>query len=802
MNARFRLVSACLSVSLLSSLPASARQAAQAPAPRDVVYAALRGATLSGEAATVSNLVLKRDAATFTLRSGTLFFLAPVEGRVTGAVFVGDGEFTITPPEEHERRSLEVFTKSQTVTEKVTALVLRFTDDTYDEVKRHATVATGAAGADQAADIWRESAATAAGTLRENYPLRVLRDVYSGRPGGYFAAFIKGERWGKLLFKLDPHEPEQVSLTSWGDTDGGIWTSFRSGGASSHADLSIQEQVLFDIVQHDISLAIDGKRMTGTDLVTLKPARDGVRVLPFSLDPRLRVTKVTGADGSTMQFVQERKDQDGDFAVLLPAVAPAGADLKLTIEYGGDETLADEGGGNFFLESRSSWYPNNSVVPFGDKARFRMRFVYPSGNQLVATGELAEPETQEGKLTVAKWTSGDVDLKVAGFNYGKFKVKGLKDADTGYTIEVYANKELPSWLRSAEDDGGGMISTLGMADAAIAEAQNSTRIFNEYFGKLPYAKITMSQQPAPNFGQSWPTLIYMPIFTYLDSTTRVRLMGIRGGTDEFWKYVGPHEVAHQWWGHIVGWSTYRDQWISEGFAEFSASLYVQHAVGFDKFKEFWEDERKMITTATPATNGKAPYTIGPVTQGYRLNGAKTGNVARNIIYPKGAYILHMVRMMMYEWGTTKDEKFKAMMKDFVQTNWNGDVTTEDFKRAVEKHMTPAMDISKNGKMDWFFDEWVYGTEMPSYKLEYSFRDQGGQTIFSGKVTQSGVSDKFAMLVPLYVDFGKGPVRLGSFRLAGNTTQPFEMPLPQKPKSASLNALHDVLYLKSEASQTK
>src|SRR5688500_17076149 len=99
----------------------------------------------------------------------------------------------------------------------------------------------------------------------------------------------------------------------------------------------------------------------------------------------------------------------------------------------------------------------------------------------------------------------------------------------------------------------------------------------------------MSQQPAPNFGQSWPTLIYMPIFAYLDSTTRVRLMGIRGGTDEFWKYVGPHEVAHQWWGHIVGWSTYRDQWISEGFAEFSASLYVQHAVGFDKFKEFWED---------------------------------------------------------------------------------------------------------------------------------------------------------------------------------------------------------------------
>src|SRR5712691_7287922 len=60
--------------------------------------------------ASVSNLVLKRDAATFTLKSGEIYFLAPVQGRVTGAVFIGEGELTLVPPTEVEKRSLQLFT--------------------------------------------------------------------------------------------------------------------------------------------------------------------------------------------------------------------------------------------------------------------------------------------------------------------------------------------------------------------------------------------------------------------------------------------------------------------------------------------------------------------------------------------------------------------------------------------------------------------------------------------------------------------------------------------------------------------
>jgi hypothetical protein len=379
----------------------------------------------------------------------------------------------------------------------------------------------------------------------------------------------------------------------------------------------------------------------------------------------------------------------------------------------------------------------------------------------------------------------------------------INDKDSGYDVEFYANVEVPDEIKAIqqeidriESSGGktmttlGSISTTSIADAALADAQNAVRIYNAYFGKLPYGRIAMTQQPAANFGQAWPTLVYMPYMAFIDTTQRNQLLGTRGGTDNFWRYVAPHEVAHQWWGHIIGWDSYHDQWMSEGFAEFSASLYVQFIRGNDKFVDFWEELRKQIVQASPATRDRKPYTIGPVTQGYRLNNGKTGGAARFLIYPKGAYILHMLRMMMYAQNKGGDVRFQEMMKDFVKTHFNQDVSTEDFKAIVEKHMTPEMNVMNNGKMDWFFNQWVYGTQVPAYKLEYNVTSDG---TLSGKVTQSGVSDDFVMLVPLYIDMGRGWAKLGAARMTGNTSIEIkDVKLPAVPKRVAVCAMNDVL----------
>jgi aminopeptidase N len=237
--------------------------------------------------------------------------------------------------------------------------------------------------------------------------------------------------------------------------------------------------------------------------------------------------------------------------------------------------------------------------------------------------------------------------------------------------------------------------------------------------------------------------------------------------------------------------------MSEGFAEFSASLYVQFVRrDITKFNDFWNNQRDLIITARPQTRDIKPYTVGPVTQGYRLNSARTGGVARFMIYPKGAYILHMLRMMFYVHGEG-DKRFQEMMKDFVQTYFNRDISTEDFKRAVEKHMTREMDLDGNQRLDWFFNEWVYGTDVPSYKFEYQLDPTG--TTLSGRITQSGVSDNFKMLVPIYLDLGKGWVKAGSANITGNSTLELkDVKLSATPvKRAAICIMNDVLALNGQ-----
>ena len=772
----------------------------------------------AGPYASVGHLILRRDAATFTLKSGEIYFVASIEGRVTGGVFIGEGELTLVPPTENEKHSLQLFTDEPSITEEFSHLVLRFTDKTYDEIKSspNAKIGVGGSQASRAKDLYRDNQQLLRHRLRDNRELRTLVDLYSPERPGFFNAFINGRRHNKLVYIMDPLgipevSPEEVLLLSYGETDGGYWTAFHLADEYAKGTAtSSEDHRLIDMTHHEIEASIKGAHMTVTDDVTFRALVGGTRVVPLNLYRTLRVSRVEDEQGKELTFIQESKDEDADLGIILPQTLVAGKTYKVKVQYDGGDALRDSGGGNFILIPRSSWYPNNGGTQFGDRAIFDMTFRFPKGFTFVGTGAPTAPAKREDDLTFVKWSSGTTELAVAGFNYGRFKKKEVTDKETGYNIEFYANEEVPDELREiqlaiaqAERAGIhtmttlGSISTSAMADSAIADAQNATRIYNAYFGKLPYTRLAMTQQPAGFFGQAWPTLVFMPYTAFIDTTQRMQLMGMRGGTDTFWRYVGPHEIAHQWWGHIIGWDSYHDQWMSEGFAEFSASLYVQIIRGNDKFIDFWENQRKLIIEPSPDTKDRKPYTVGPVTQGYRLNSGKTGNVARRMIYPKGAYILHMLRMMMRD-RNRGDASFQEMMKDFVQTYFNKDVSTEDFKHIVEKHMTKDMDLTHNGRMDWFFDEWVYGSEIPSYQFHYQIGADGS---LSGRITQSGVSDKFVMRVPVYVDYGKAWVKLGSATLVGNSSLDLpRIPLSPGLKRAAICAWEDILAINIQNSK--
>ena len=112
-------------------------------------------------------------------------------------------------------------------------------------------------------------------------------------------------------------------------------------------------------------------------------------------------------------------------------------------------------------------------------------------------------------------------------------------------------------------------------------------------------------------------------------------------------------------------------------------------------------------------------------------------------------------------------------------------------------MTPAMNLTRDGKMDWFFDEYVYGTALPNEKFGYTFgNDSDGSVSLRFKLEQSNVDQKFRMTIPIYIELADGGIaRIGSVPLTGNTT--FEnnvvlRGLKARPKRAMINYYHDVL----------
>ncbi|MFS8086053.1 MAG: carboxypeptidase regulatory-like domain-containing protein [Acidobacteriota bacterium] len=268
------------------------------------------GGEFGGEVATVSNLVIKRDAATFTLKSGEIYFAPAVKDRTFGAVFFGEGELTLTPPTEIEKHTLALFTKEPSITEGFDKLILRFTDKTFDEIKASPQVrmSTNGPQSAHAQDAYRDNQSLLRKTLKRNVELRTLVDLYNPQRPGFFVAFIDGKRYKKLLFQYDPLgipdvSPEEVLLSSYGDSDFGEWTAFHLASEYARKTASSDEDHrIYDILHHEIDTVINGSKLTCADTVTIRGLDAGARVLPFSLFSSLRVSHVKDEQGRDLDL--------------------------------------------------------------------------------------------------------------------------------------------------------------------------------------------------------------------------------------------------------------------------------------------------------------------------------------------------------------------------------------------------------------------------------------------------------------------------------------------------------------------
>lgn len=778
-------------------------------AATDPTYAALRGAKPDGRRIPVRNLVLERDAFRFQLDSGALHLLAPVDGRTVGAVFVGQGSYRLAPATPNELRQLALSSGGgndfEVLTDTFEDLFLLFTDGTLAEIERHAAVESGAPDP-RAVDLHAGWLKRQRKDFRTNFHLRILADLLNvpDRTGGVFLALVDGRGTPAALAAVDPDGAEALRIASrLGGEDTVFWVpdSNREGIwylCDRKEELARRqpspEKRLADSLDYRIETEIERDAdIAGQATVRFQPLVEGLRVLPVHLVPKLRIhdasyaLETAGSEPSwtPLAWVQEDEEEDADAAVVFPRPLPKGATVRMRLAYKGNEILTNVGGKSYVVTARESWYPNLGI--FSDSAKFELVYRIPAGLDVVSVGRKVEERT-EGKQRVSVWRTEE-PVQVAGFNYGKFDRLERKDDETGFLIEVFTGTDRPNLGPEV-----GLVSASRLADGAAVDGVNSVRIFTAYFGELPQSHVAITQQAQWSFGQSWPSLVFLPYMSFLDGTQR-QALGLFQAND-FVNQVGFHELAHQWWGHRVSAATYRDLWLEEGFSELSAALAVQHTQGWDGYHKFWREARKNILGKFPG-NAIAPNDAGPISQGWRLGTSRTPSAPAAMIYSKGGYVLHMLRTLMWDQKSqTPDAGFIAMMKDFTSTYGGKQATTADFQAVVERHMLPSMNATGDGRMDWFFNQWIHGTDVPRYVSDLAVEKLGGGRYrIHGRVTQEGVGKDFRARVPVHVDFGKDEAaRIGMVGMTGEATVPIDvtLELPKAPKRALVNANGEVL----------
>jgi aminopeptidase N len=320
-------------------------------------------------------------------------------------------------------------------------------------------------------------------------------------------------------------------------------------------------------------------------------------------------------------------------------------------------------------------------------------------------------------------------------------------------------------------------------DFVAAEMANALQYYSLLYGPFPYSGLHAVYNYRA-YGQGMATMLLL------------------AGADQSERYTYSfisHEVAHQWWGDMVAWRSYRDQWLSEGFAEYSSFLYTGQRDSGKARQELIDVNRDKLraTVVFPGIGSMRVADIGPLILGHRL-----GSGYYPLTYEKGALVLRMLHFLFTDPATLDDKPFFEMMAAFVKDHNGGAASTEDFIASANQRFAETAIAKKYrlADLNWFFQEWVYAAELPSYRFVYQLKPQpDGSTLLTGTLFQDGLAagDKWFMPLPLVMTYGKDKVARGTGAVLGPQT-PINIKLPSMPEKVELDPDMFVLSLKTSA----
>jgi hypothetical protein len=761
-----------------------------APSKELALYHQIKSFALTGGAVDVKGLVIKKDRAQITL-DGIVYLTGLSSGRYTGAVFIGDGKFSLeTPPGEFEKVNMKRLIGGEVLESDFKTAIFRFSDDPAQEFgnARNEPVNEGAQrlATESEARLLRETGA--------NLSARIATSILNQEKPGFFTAIFDGGKRGRFSLLLDYQTRIPVAnfdlnagekglifkyTPSLSDTE--VWAAFYSPEDYQRRRVEYSDaNDLVDVKNYDMSIDLreHKKRLRILTRMTAQVGRSNIRALGFKIgenlpeDPEWRLNKQmrlksVKLDGRALASAQE--NWEGGFTIFFPEAVAAGSNLVLDLELDGDFMYDSETVENcHYPRSNESWFPRHGYL---DRATFNITYRHPKKLHIASVGarlsEEADPEDKDSTITKYQMTQPVplVTFALAPFERHPDTIKWEK----GGSPTPLEFNSLPGSEMAIKED------------FILAELNNSVRYFTAMFGDYPYPAFSAAFHPF-RFGQGFPSLLMIPATDRANKRT--------------YQFIA-HETAHQWWGGIVAWRSYRDQWLSEGFAQYSGILYTGMRQNVDAKNDLLGELRSSLRDVPETESGVGKgrlVDVGPIILGHRLATRKTYGAYEALIYNKGALVLRMLHFMLSNPGTGEGQPFFDMMTDFVNRYRNQAASTDDFRLVANEHFarTPIAKQYNIPDLNWLFREMVYQTALPSYEMQYHITDEPeGKVLISGTITQSNAPADWLMILPVKFEFGNNQRATGTL-LANGPATPFKIRLPMRPRKVELDPDHWII----------
>ena len=790
---------------LASDAYGQAPDSAKTPGPAESLYLKLRSVGLDPTRVyKVREASLQRAALHISLDDGTIAFSEDAGGHITGAFFQGDGELLLFPPNTTERASLALFTGAAILEEKFSTAYFRFNDNVFGELQPALRTA------DDPASFAAEWTMTAH-NLAQPDALRLLFSFNRDLPpadkpaaGDHFLhAYLQGNKLGAFDVRYDSLLAEQIAAGQHKTVEGedfyNVWVSFpaaaRPGGVTTDRDADADPIPEIGISQFKIQAVVKPPaELEAHAVLSLTARKDGGRMLTFELSRLLQVKEVR-ADGHPVEFIHNqaiegsqlaRRGNDA-LAVFLPAPLLAGQRVELSFNYSGS-VLSEAANGLLYVGEHGTWYPNVGLA----MALFDLQFRYPVGWTLVATGRRTEVNTI-GAEQSSTWVS-ERPVPVAGFNLGKYSQTtthaGRVDVVTyatgtverGFVGTDPMETKIPDLFKvpgSVGPLGGGTImrqppSPAENAQMVGAVSARALEFYERCFGPFPYHELALTQIPGYT-SQGWPGLIFLSSYAFVRAQQREQTQS--DPTQRLLsEQIIAHETAHQWWGDLVTWRGYRDQWIMEALANYSAMMLLESR-NPAQFRQVMQKYRDDLLTKN--RDGMPLMDAGPVTLGLRLSSSQSPNAYNAISYGRGTWLFHMLRTMMRDadrkGGTvrsrkTEDEPFLRALRR-LRTEYEGRaVNTAQLMAVLESELPSSVWYEGHKSLDWLYESWVNGSAIPAFELRgVKFTDKAGATLITGTILQEHAPDSLVTAVPLFASLAGKNVFLGHVFAEGKET---------------------------------